>query len=136
MYINKKNRFQFKFWRTFLGTTLVLFLVSLTQGYLETANLFVGIALFLGMLSVAAIYVGTKASGIKKFLWSIGYIVLIGAFASLLLAGSCYLNAFDVCSPRSFQSTIAVYFILPILGLFIYIFTLFLGSFSKKGYHA
>jgi hypothetical protein len=136
MYINKKNRFQFKFWRRFPGTALALFLVSLTQGYLETADLFVAIALFLGMLSVAAIYVGTKASSIKKFLWSIGFIISIGAFASLLLASSCYFNAFDICSPRTFQTTIAVYFIIPILGLLFYIFILFLGSFSKKGYHA
>jgi hypothetical protein len=136
MYINKKNRFQFKFWPRFLGTSLTLFIVSLTQGYLESAKLFVAIALFLGMLSVAAIYAGTKASGIKKFIWSIGFVILIGSFASLLLMSSCYFNAFDICVPRIFQTTIVVYFIIPTLGLFLSMFTMFLYSFYKKEYHA
>ena len=136
MYINKRNRFKFKFGRRFFGTSLTLFLISLTQEFLETADLFVAVAAFLGMLSTAAIYVGTKASGIKKFLWSVGFNILIGAFASLLLAGSCYFNTFTICSTRIFQTTIAVYIVLPILGLLLYMLTMFLGSFSKKEYHA
>jgi hypothetical protein len=135
-YMNKKNRYQFKFWRRLLGTSIVLFLASLTQGYLETAALFIATAIFSGMLSVAAIYMGTKGSGIKKFFWSIGFIILMGAFASVLFTGSCYIKAFDVCFPRMYQSTIAVYFALPTFGLLLYIFALFLGSFSKKRYHA
>jgi hypothetical protein len=136
MYINKKNRFKFKFWRRFLGTSSALFLISLTQGFLGRADLFVAIALFLGMVSTAAIYVGTDASGIRKFLWSIGFNILIGIFVSLVLAGSCYFNAFTICSPRVFQSTIAGYFILPIFGLLVYMLTMILGSFSKKRYRA
>ena len=119
-----------------MGTSLLLFLVSLSQGYLESAELFIAFALFLGLLSAAAIYAATRDSGIIKFLWSVGFIILVGTFASLLLASSCYFIAFAFCSSRPFQTTIASYFIFPIFGLLLYILIIFLGSFSKKGYHA
>jgi len=136
MYINKRSRFKFKFWRRFIGTSLTLFLVSLTQEYLKSAELFIGIAVFLGYLSVVAIYIGTELSGIQKFLVSIGFIVLVGLFASSMLMLSCYLNNLYLCDPRSFQSTIVAYFVMPFASIFIYLLTLLLGSFSKKRYRA
>jgi hypothetical protein len=135
MYRNK-HRFHFRFWRIFLGTSLLLFLGSLSQEVLKSAQLFVAVALFLGLLSTGAIYAATRDSAILKFLWSIGFVVLVGALASFLFVGSCYLTAFGLCSSRPFRATIASYFIFPILGLLLYILMIFLGSFTKKGYHA
>ena len=136
MYINNRNRLKFKFWRRFLGTSLALFFVSLTQEYLKSAELFVAIAVFLGYLSVVAIYIGTELSGVKKFLKSAGFIALVGSCASSMLMLSCYLNDLYLCEPRPFQSTIVAYFIMPFTSIFIYLLTLFLGSFSKKRYRA
>ena len=135
MYLNK-HRFQFNFWRRFLGTSLSLFLVSLSQEYLKSAELFVAVALFLGLLSAAAIYAATRDSGLIKFIRSVGFIILVGACSSLLLEGSCYLIVFGFCSPRPFQTTIASFFIFPLFGLLLCVILTFLGSFSKKGYHA
>lgn len=135
MYINK-HRFHFRFWRRFLGTSLFLFLASLSQDLLDSAQVFIAVALFTGLLSAAAIYAATRDSGVIKFLWSLGFIILVGALVSFLLVGSCSLNAFDFCSSRPFRATITSYFIFPILGLLLYLLISFLGSFSKKGYHA
>ena len=63
-------------------------------------------------------------------------IFLMGSFASLMLWGSCYLNELNICEPRIFQTTIAVYFVLPLLSIFIVLLYMFLGSFFKKGHHA
>lgn len=135
MYLHK-HRFHFRFWRRFLGTSLLLFLVSLSQEYLKSAQLFIAAALILGLLSTVAIFAATRDSGVLKFLWSIGFIILVGAVASFLLMSSCYLNSFGFCASRPFQATVISYFIFPILGSLLYLLLNFLGSFSKKGYHA
>lgn len=135
MYI-RKHRFHFNFWRRFLGTSLLLFLASLSQEYVNSAQLFIAFALLLGLLSASAIYAATRDSGVLKFLWSIGFISLVGVLASFFLIGSCYYNDFGFCSIRPFHTTIASYFLFPILGLFLYMLIILLGHFFKKGYHA
>jgi hypothetical protein len=135
MFINK-HRFHFNFWRRFFGTSLFLFLASLSQDILESAQVFIAVALCIGLFSAAAIFAATRDSGVLKFLWSLGFIILVGVLVSFLLIGSCYFNAFDFCSSRPFRATITSYFLFPILGLLLYILISFLRSFSKKGYHA
>ena len=136
MYINKRSRFKFKFGRRFLGTALALFLVSLTQEYLETSELFIGLALFLGAISVGAIYVGTSFSGFQKFILSVGFVSVVGLLASLLLWLSCNWVDLTICATRTFQATVAVYFIMPFFSLFLYLLTLFLGIFFRRNYRA
>ena len=138
MYINKnkRNLFEFKFGRRFFGTSLALFLVSLTQEFLNKADLFVIFSIFLGMISVGAIYAGTKYSGFQKFLLSIGFVILVGLFASLLLWVSCYLSDLKLCEPNYFNITVAVYFALPLFSIILYLLFVFLGSFFRNKYHA
>jgi len=131
MYINKGNRFKFRFWQRFLGTSLTLFFVSLIQEYVKSTGMFIATAMFLGGLSVVAIYAGTKYSGLQKFFLSIGFVILVGLFTSTLLLGSCYMKAHQLCEPPYFESTIAVYFIAPLFPVFLYFLVLFLGSLGK-----
>ena len=134
MSINK-NRFRFRFWPRLLGTSIALFIISLTQEYLESAELFVMMTIFLGSISVVAMDIGTKRSGFQKFLSIFGFIILVALVASLMLWGFCYVNDFALCAPRPFGSTVAVFFIVPFFSWLLYLIAMFFASFFKHRYH-
>ena len=135
MYINK-NKFKFRFWRRFLGSSLALFGISLIQGFLEAPQLLIAIAMFLGGLSGGAIYVGTKNSGFQKFFLSIGFVALISVFASLLFWLFCYSSSLPFCAPRPLRSTIVVNLVFPLLSMLFYFSFLLFGNVFKKRYRA
>jgi hypothetical protein len=135
MYLNS-NRFKHKLWFILLGISVALFLISLTQEYLESSQLFVFASIFLGYILINATYARTIGSGFQKFLLSIGVIILAGVFASLMLWGFCYANKVSLCTPRPFEVTVVVYFVLLFMALILYLAAMFFGKLSKKKYHA
>jgi hypothetical protein len=134
MSINK-NRFRFRFWPRLLGTSIVLFLLSLTQEYLDSAKLFVMMTIFLGSISIVAMDVGTNLSGFQKFLSTFGFILLVALSASLMLWGFCKVNEFSLCTARPFGSTVAAFFIIPLFSWLFYLLAKIFASFFKHRYH-
>src|SRR5262245_57046807 len=110
MYLNS-NRYKFRFSALFFGIAVALFLISLTQESLGSSELFVFAAIFLGFMLINAIYVRTVTNGFKKLLLSLGFVILAGLIASLMLWGYCKIYDAPLCTTRSFGVTLVGYFV-------------------------